>query len=201
MKSYWQCTCAGLVLLSALLAQAQRGALVAPRSLDELTSRAETIVHGVVAAVRVEPHPEFSHLTTVVVTLNVQETLKGPAGARLEFRQYIWDVRDRFNAAGYRKGQELLLFLNPVSEYGLSSPVGLEQGRFRIVYDAQGRAQAVNGRNNAGLFRQTAQQAQARGVQLSARLQKTMQSFSEGPVALDDIREAVRGFAGKGVQP
>ena len=116
-----------------------------------------------------EPHPQFPNLMTVVVTLDVQETLKGAPQKSIQFRQYIWDVRDRRDAAGYRKGEELLLMLVPTSTYGLTSPAGLEQGRFRIVRDSNGNATALNGRGNAGLFQQTAVRARAQGISLSAR--------------------------------
>jgi hypothetical protein len=187
----------GCVLMVPAVARAQRGAMTTPKSVEQMTIRAEVIVRGYVRAARVEPHPQFRNLTTVVVTLSVQETLKGRAGEQFEFRQYLWDIRDQSKAAGYRRGQELVLFLNPVSAHGLTSPVGLEQGRFRVVRDRQGGASAVNGRNNAGLFRQTKEQAEARGVRLSPRLLKSVRNVNEGPVALDDLKEIVRAFAGK----
>src|SRR3954470_8265241 len=125
--------CPLLLLLVATSANAQRGALTVHRSLDALTERSETIVRGHIVSAKTEPHPQFQNLQTVVVEMSVESVLKGTAGKTFTFRQYIWDVRDKYNAAGYGKGQELLLLLNPVSEYGLTSPTGLEQGRFRIV--------------------------------------------------------------------
>ena len=116
---------------------AQRGALTVPRNLDQLTDRAADIVRGTVLSAHVEKHPELTNLDTVVVTLRVSETLKGQAIGTYTFRQYIWDVRDRYDNAGYRKGQELLLLMNEPSRYGLTSPVGIEQGRFRIHRDEQ----------------------------------------------------------------
>ena len=152
---------------------AQRGALTVTRGLDQLTQEADLIVHGSVTSARVEPHPQFHNLMTVVITMTVQETLKGAPRKKIEFRQYIWDMRDQLDAARYRKGEELLLMLGPASRYGLTSPVGLEQGRFRILHESSGRVVAVNGRGNAGLFQSTEARAQARGMKLSAR-QATM---------------------------
>src|SRR5438270_2240341 len=128
---------------------AQRSARVMPRSLDQMVQEAETVVHGYVTSVRVEPHPELKNLTTVVVSMQVASMLKGKPAKTMQFRQYIWDLRDRLDAAQYRKGQELLLLLGPTSQYGLTSPVGLEQGRFRISHDASGQTVAVNGLGNA----------------------------------------------------
>ena len=64
-----------------------------------------------VVAARVEKHPELTSLDTVVVTLRVRDTLKGEARGNFTFRQYLWDVRDTYDAAGYRKGQDFVLLL------------------------------------------------------------------------------------------
>ena len=99
-----------LLLVVACIATApafaQRGALTVPRNLDQLTDRAADIVRGTVLSAHVEKHPELTNLDTVVVTLRVSETLKGQAIGTYTFRQYIWDVRDRYDNAGYRKGQD-----------------------------------------------------------------------------------------------
>src|SRR4029077_9563482 len=122
------------VLALPLTSSAQRGARTVPKSLDQMVQQAETIVHGSVISARVEPHPELKNLSTVVVSMSVQSMLKGKAQKTLQFRQFIWDIRDQLDAAEYRKGQELVLLLGPVSKYGLTSPVGLEQGRFRVTH-------------------------------------------------------------------
>src|SRR5690242_6421421 len=115
---------------------AQSSARTVQRSLDQLTTEADVIVHGYVTSARFEPHPQLRNLMTVVVTMKVIETWKGPARKTITFRQYVWDLNQQKAAAGgYGKGQELLLLLRPVSEYGLTSPAGLEQGRFLISRD------------------------------------------------------------------
>jgi hypothetical protein len=163
--------------------------------LDQLTQEARLIVHGSIRSVKVEPHPQFANLMTVVVSLKVQDTLKGPPQQSLEFRQYIWDIRDQLKASRYWKGQELLLMLGPVSKYGLTSPVGLEQGRFRIVRDAAGQLTAINGRGNAGLFEHAESRAQARGVKLSPRALSLVRQQQPGPISLSDLEDAIRAFA------
>ena len=112
-------------------AGAQRGAMTVPRNLDQLTDRASDIVRGTVVEARIERHPELTALNTVVVTLRLKDTLKGEARGSFTFRQYLWDVRDVYDAAGYRKGQDLLLLMIAPSRLGLTSPAGMEQGRFR----------------------------------------------------------------------
>jgi hypothetical protein len=182
-----------IVLLLVPACFAQRGALTASRSLDELAVKAETIVQGTVIAARVEPHPQYANLMTVVVKLAVSDTLKGTPRKTLEFRQFIWDIRDRFDAAGYRKGEELLLLLNPVAAAsGLTSPVGLGQGRFHISRDASGRLSAANETANAGLFRATEQRAAASGMKLSPRALATIRATDATLLPLDNLKELLR---------
>jgi hypothetical protein len=157
-----------------------------------LVSQAATILRGYVVSAQVEPHPQLAHLLTVVVTLRVEETLKGTVEQTFTFRQFIWDIRDRYDAAGYKKGQHLLLLMNAPTEYGLSSPTGLEQGRFQILRDAQGNELAVNGHGNAGLFRDLAPQLARKGVRLSPQLSARVIEQREGPLPLDDLRELIR---------
>ena len=193
MKSFYSRIAALAALLALCLpAGAQRGIRTAPAPLDQLSREAALIVRGHITSARVEPHPQFENLMTVVVTMQIAETLKGPSRKTLQFRQYIWDMRERLDAARYAKGQELLLLLGPVSPYGLRSPVGLDQGRFRIVRDHQGEAMAVNGAGNNGLFVTVAQHAQARGLQLSPRARTLVNGASRGPVPLAALTDAIR---------
>src|SRR4051794_30740227 len=182
-------------LTPAVLVMAQRGAVIAPESIDQLTQDATLIVHGNVTSAKVEPHPQFGNLMTVLVTMKIDETLKGTSQKSIQFRQYIWDIRDQLDSAQYAKNEELLLMLGPVSQYGLRSPVGLDQGRFRITRDSQGQAMATNGRANLRLFEATEQRAQARGIKLSARVTALSRQRSTGPVPLSDLKDAIRSFA------
>ena len=194
-RTKWVWGAAFLTLLLASPLAAQRGALTLPRSLDQLVDQAATIIRGHVVSARVERHPTLTNLHTIVVTLRVQQTFKGQAGQTFTFRQYIWDVRDRFDAAGYRKGQHLLLLMNPPTRYGLSSPAGLGQGRFRILVDRQGREYALNGHANAGLFRQMSQRLEKSGRTLQPSLAQLADQHRSGPVQLDDLQNFIRTLA------
>lgn len=175
--------------------QAQRGAVTVPRTVDQLSQQAAVIVRGHVTSAKVEPHPQLTNLMTVVVSFRVDETLKGTPRKSFQFRQYIWDIRDQVDAARYAKGEELLLMLGPVSQYGMTSPVGLEQGRFRVVRDSKGQGVAVNGRGNVGLFQSTEQRAQAQGLKLSSRQTQLVRRTKPGPVPLADLEDVIRTFA------
>jgi len=183
------------VLLIQSPAMAQIGAQTAPANLDQLVRSAGTILRGQVVSAKMEAHPQFANLQTVVVTISVMKVLKGEAAGKYTFRQFVWDVRDAGDTAGYPKSGELLLFLNPVSPYGLTSPVGLDQGRFRIVRDPQGRAFAINGRGNLGLFDQVLNKASSRGVVFSRQAQ-AMLAKAGGQVPVESLEDAITTLAG-----
>jgi hypothetical protein len=183
------------VLFLPTNARAQRGAITAPRNLTQLTSRAVTIVRGRVVYARVESHPEYHNLNSVLVVLSVQDVLKGTARQTFTFRQFIWDLRDRADFAGYRKGEELLLFLNPTTDAGFTSPVGLTQGRFRVLRGATGEPMVVNGVNNNGLLQGVQVLSSAR--RLSRKAQQVLAKFPEqaGPIHLSVMEEMVRALS------
>jgi hypothetical protein len=184
-----------LVLAALALAApawAQHGALTVPRNLDQLVDRSAVILRGNVVSARVEKHPEFQNLDTVVVTLRVRESLKGDAGTTFTFRQYVWDLRDRSVAAGYRKGQHLLLLMIAPSRFGLSSPAGLEQGRFLIRREASGREIAANAHANVGLFEGVGAKLGAEGKTLAPGLSLMINTHRSGPVPLAELTGLIR---------
>lgn len=181
-----------LLVVLCQFALAQEGARVAPRNLAQLQQQADLILQGHVVSAVVQPHPQYTALKTVVVTMRVDDTLKGAATRTYTFRQFIWDPRDVANAAGYRKGQEVLLLLHAANGNGLSSTVGLGQGRFRIVRDAKGNATAINAYSNAGLFRGMA--APTGRVKALSRNAQQVLSQPSGPIALDTLKEIIRSY-------
>lgn len=185
-----------LVLLVALAAQAQHGALTMPRNLAELSDQAALIVEGTVVTAHSEPLPKYPNLMTVVVTVAVQDTLKGQAEHLHTFRQFVWDEKDAHDVLGYRKGQHVLLLLNAVNENGLTSTVGLQQGRFRIENGPDGQPVALNGNGNVGLLDGVAAVAASRGAKLSRRGAQIVASPPAGPVHLSDLKDIIRGLVG-----
>lgn len=192
------------LLLTALLAgplvpsvAAQRGALTVSRNLNELVAQAATILRGHIKSRRVERHPELTNLFTVVITVKVEEVFKGEAGPTFTFRQYVWDFRDRQDRLGYKGGQHVLLLMNKPSRYGLSSPVALQQGRFRILRDARGGRYAVNGHANAGLFRDFSPQLKKKGMELESGLSQLVSEHRSGPIALGQLEQLIRTLVGE----
>jgi hypothetical protein len=157
-------------------------------NLTALAQRADIIVQGRVVDVRHEALPGYPNIPTVQVTLQVEKTLRGHADQRFTFREYLPGPAGlaRMGKRDYLVGQRLLLFLPNPSQYGLSSPLGREQGRFQITRDERGNEVVVNGSGNAGLFKNVAEQARKAGASLSAR-QLRVTTRQRGPVPLDDF--------------
>jgi hypothetical protein len=194
-RNLQRCLLALLACVAAAPVWAQRGALTVPRNLDQLTDRAADIVRGTVVSARVEKHPELTNLDTVVVTLRVRDTLKGHAQGTFTFRQYLWDIRDTRDGAGYAKGQDMLLLMVAPSRYGLSSPAGMDQGRFRIARDSAGREMAVNGSGNARLLDGLRAAADKQGVALSSKQRSLVAKHRKGPIEVKELTTLIREFA------
>ena len=183
-------------LLFSPNASAQSGLFAVSRSLDQLIDESDLVVRGYVISIRLEPHPQFRNLRTVLVSMSISNTYKGTARKSLVFRQYVWGDSSQASASGYQKGEELILLLRPVSQYGLTSPAGLEQGRFTVIADNKsGQKIAVNGRGNIGLFDQLQQRARSRGLQLSARSAAIVSQPHPGSLPVDALEDLIRIFA------
>lgn len=186
--------CAGSLILAAS-SFAQSNAITLPRNLGELVRESEVVVQGWVTGVTLEPHDQLKNLMTVVVTLQVEETLKGENLRTLTFRQAVIDKRDQQQYMGYRTGQHVLLVLMSPSRFGLTSPAGLEQGRFHIEPLGAGKLGATNGFGNAGLFRGLNSQLQAKGVLVTSEVHEMITKPATGPVSLEHLKSLIRTIA------
>jgi hypothetical protein len=105
----------------------------------------------------------------------------------------VRDVRDK---ASYKQGQEVLLLLSSPSSAGFSSPMGLEQGRFRILRDRLGNEVAINGHANSGLFDGLSVHFSQKNVRLSERLAARIAQPPDGPLPLGELMDLIRELAG-----
>jgi hypothetical protein len=163
-------------------------------NLAYLTQRADVIVQGRVVGVRYEGLPGYPNVPTVLVTLEVERMLRGPAGKQYTFREFLLPANRARGKRGYAVGQRLLLFLPEPSQYGLSSPLGGEQGRFRIQPDQKGNEVITNGFGNLGLFNNVAKSAAQAGLSLSSDKLR-VPGTARGPVPLDDFVSLVEQLA------
>lgn len=179
-------SCGGLGLFFlALSAPAWAQYIVRTVNLTELTRRAAIIVEGRVVEARYEGHPDYRHVRTVHVTLQVARTIRGEAEEEFSFRQFLPGLEQQ--DAGkplYAPGQHVILFLPRPSRYGLSSPLGGGQGHFLVRADRSGREMVVNPLNNMGLFQGVESEAEAAGVSLSPA-EAELALTERGPVAKD----------------
>ena len=159
-------------------------------NLAYLAQRADVIVQGRVTGVRYEGLPGYPHVPTVLVTLQVERMSRGPEGRQYTFRQWIPSRREMGVKRGYQVGQRLVLFLLSPSQYGLSGPIGREQGRFHVVRDARGSEQVANEFGNAGLFKNVSETAEKAGAGLNEKQMQTA-STPSGAVPLKDFVDLV----------
>jgi hypothetical protein len=184
-----------LVCALALPLFSQSAALVVPRHLGDLVAESQVVVQGTVTSVVLGPHPQLKNLMTVVVTLQVEDTLKGQPGSVYTFREAVVDRGDLRQKMGYKAGQHVLLLLMKASPYGLTSPAGLQQGRFQIEAQKDGTLQATNAMGNAGLFRGLSQQVQTKGLRLTPEAQAMVNRTEGGPVPLEQLKNLIRALA------
>ena len=183
------------LVLAALHADSARAQFLYRHiDLPYLAERAATIVQGRVVEVRYEGHPDYPHVSTVFVTLEVERMLRGNPAERFSFRQYLAGPLGRKGKPEYAVGQRLLLFMTRESNYGMSAPIAREQGRFRIQRDRQGNELVANGYGNAGLFRNVPEAALKAGISLPPA-QLRVARTERGPVPLEDFVDLVRSLS------
>jgi len=195
------CRAALIVLLVPILAPhantfAQSRALTVSRNLGELVTESQTIIQGQITGVTLEPSAQFRNLMTVAVTLRVDDTLKGLAGQTYTFHQAVIDKRDQREKMGYRTGQRVLLILIQPSPFGLTSPAGMEQGRFRLENGQDGKLLAANGIGNTGLFHNLNSQLRARGMRVAPEIGAMLEAPGAHPVPLERLKTLIRTLAG-----
>lgn len=192
-KGAWlPCLLAFLLLTAAQPpgAWAQKSARVLHRNIAQLVDKADVIFRGEVTSAYVEPHPTRK-IRTVVVTLKVQEVLKGQVGTEYTFRQYLWDPRDTRSKLDYGPGQQYVLLMRNPNPDGLSSPSGMEQGRFRLTTDAAGNVTATNAYDNVGLLRQVDQTNPAFKTNLDPATSARMAQHLRGPITYQDLKNLI----------
>jgi hypothetical protein len=188
----WYFAAAALVcVLSASSLPAQFA--VRQVNLAYLSQRAEVIIQGQIASVKRTHLAGYPNIPTVEVTLNVERSLRGLPGRTYTFREVYFGLRSREGKQGYSVGQSVFLFLPSPSQYGLSSPIGIGQGRFYIAADSAGNAKLANEYGNAGLFRDVERDAVRAGKQLTPD-QRKLASTRRGPVPLEEFVSLVKSL-------
>ena len=158
-------------LLSFSPAHASR---VRPINLEEMAQRADRIFLGRCVGLRVEVDPDLGQEITYA-TFVTRRTAKGSAHGKVTIKLLGDQVEDGGPSRGvegvprFREGEEVVLFLYGDSRRGLTSPVGLGQGKFVVFEDKQGRPLALNSTGNETLFHNLSPGARKKLGGLSAR--------------------------------
>ena len=122
--------------------------------LEEMVQLADRVFRGRCLATR--EVPGVAGLQAMEYTFEVTEGVKGTeTGQRIVFRQVLAPRLGRRGIAGmpgYHEGQDLLMFLHGDSKLGLTSPVGFNQGVFRVLEPGEEGVRVVNGLENRNLI-------------------------------------------------
>ena len=119
-------------------------------NLEKMVEQASRIVEGKLLSVAEAsvPVPRAGSIPVIEYTLSVSTAIKGEPGPTVVLRQLNFPGASTYKI---KVGERLILFLTAESQWGLSSPVGLEQGIFHIQEGQDGKpARVVNALNNPG---------------------------------------------------
>lgn len=182
-----------LGLLLALAPSARvHAASVLPLDLDRIVGDATIAFQGTVTDTHAELDAQSGRIVTYV-TFRVEDALKGPVGSTYKMKQ----VGGRLPSGesyrvdgvpGFTTGESYVVFLTGASSVGLSSPVGLAQGKFTIK-PTGGTLEVANGRD----FREMTANIPDAAIPPGARAR--LQQKAGGKVrslGLDDFKQLVR---------
>ena len=125
---------------------------VRPVNLEEMTTQAAIIFAGRCVASEVVRDGSLG-LDVTVATFEATRWIKGDARPRVTLRFLAATPDSRImGLPGFTTGEELVLFLHGVSDLGLTSPVGLGQGKFEVHVDKHGGKVAINATGNSTLM-------------------------------------------------
>lgn len=124
-----------IVLLLSIAASPSSATMTLGRlPLTTVTSEAGRILHGTVVDVRSDADESGAPATWV--TFEVRRTLKGADAPRVTIKQFGRSTDGIGRVPGlpsYVKGEEVVVFLRPDSARGFTSPVGFDDGVYRVT--------------------------------------------------------------------
>ncbi len=139
---------------------------VRPVNLEQMSDRAASIFSGRCVDVSYGTHPTLG-VEVTLATFEVERSIKGDVGETVTVtlfggRPTAGNATAIIGRPNFAVGEDLVLFLYGESSAGLSSPVGLGQGKFNVFTDKQGNKIAVNEFGNKNLFRGMSTEAKGR---------------------------------------
>ncbi len=134
------------LLLALLAAPRLDASQLRSMGLAEMTQRADRVFSGRCTATEVVRDERIGFNVTHA-TFEVDRAVKGDVGRTVTVRIL------GSGAPPFELGERVVLFLYPDSALGLTSPVGLGQGKFSIFKNKEGRDRALNAFGNKNLLR------------------------------------------------
>ena len=130
--------------------------MVMPLSVEELTQRADKIFVG--TCIQAERGVNAQGMPVLTITFAVAESLKGVTGETVTFQQLDptpqpspnphirshWSNAALVGLPTYTPGENVLLFLAKPGKFGLTSPIGLQQGKWPITVGSTGKKSITN---------------------------------------------------------
>jgi hypothetical protein len=181
----------GLCLGLWLGATDGRAARVRELGLADMAARADRVFLGQCVERVVLEEPGRRPATRYV--FRVLAVLKGVDGPVAEFT--VAATPDGRGFAGlpvFEVGERALLLLYPPGSGGRTSPMGLDQGAFRLALARDGSTLAVNGQGNRELFKD---------VPADLLEEHGLSGRSGGPVGLEALQRLLRGLLARGGPP
>ncbi|MEZ4473757.1 MAG: hypothetical protein R3F60_23795 [bacterium] len=125
----------GLALALVFTAGAASATIVQSLSLDDMSRKADVIVHGTVVEQATAWNDTRSRIYTVT-TVEVKERLKGKGETRIRIRQLGGTVdgitQSIVGNARLSVGEEVVVFLTQDAEKGLHYVIGMAQGKYTV---------------------------------------------------------------------
>lgn len=151
-------------------------------NIERMITDAAIIIRGTVMHVesRIDQH---TNILSTFVTIAVKEDFYGAGQSSITLKM-IGGKTERSTLKFsempvFKTGEEIFSLFYPPSKYGFTSPVGMGQGKFSVLFDQQSKKYFVrNALNNARLFE---------GVNNSARPAKI--SAADNPMTIIEAEE------------
>ena len=194
-RGQWS-VCVCVVLSAVTVTTAAQAMKVRAVELDDMVAQADRIFVGTCVEARSEMDVKHGIVSTLYA-FTVSRPIKGNLGLTLTFRQYGGQVAKRRTVVhglpAYAPGQEVVLFLHPDSDWGLTSPVGIFQGCYAVITEGDGRRVVLNS--------PYAQHLSGEELSRTARaLSKPARLTTEGRMELGDFVALVDGMVKDGEQ-
>jgi hypothetical protein len=185
--SLWRISACALAAVACALSTIH-ATRVLPVSLEELSQRAGKVFSGRCVATETV-FDESLGMKITQVTFEVDRVVKGEADSTVTIRM-LGEDSGVPGLPRFETGEDVILFLYDDSRLGLTSPVGMLQGKFRVHTDKNGEKLATNGTGNRGLFQNLSIEAQER---LGPAVERWKTHDSIEPAALLEMVEELAG--------